>query len=196
MSNNNNHLIDFGRAVAPWIRGRQISVYLRGRDKPMTGLTVCAVYPSVIVARWNSSTHLIPIVAIVAIRFAPDCDPVRDRDHQLHTNVSLKRDVQQRRDAPRPTDLQKKKHAKGPDAAPQAEPRPYPVPADTPPDDLQADRSFISGGRLVHDVLARMAKGAGIRIPAHSGSPTRDDRDTQRVNTPPASEKLEKGQKP
>jgi len=181
---NNNHSPDFARAVAPWIRGRQVSIYLRDRQKPMTALTVCAVYPSVIVARWNSSTHLIPNDAIVAIRFAPDCDPTRDRDHPLHTNVTLKTDVQQRRDAPRPTDLQKKNHAAGADATPQAEPKPYPVAAETPPDDLQPERDFISGGRLVHDVLARMARTAGIQVPAHSGSPRRDDRHTQRVNIP------------
>jgi len=74
-------------SIRPYIRGRQISIYLVGREKPMTRLTVCAVFPLVIVARWNSSTHLIPWHNISAIRFSPDCDPCRDINHPLHDMV-------------------------------------------------------------------------------------------------------------
>lgn len=77
-------------AVRSWIIGQQISVYLRGRDKPMTELTVCAVYPSVLIARANSSTHLIPAQAIITIRYMPDSEPGRNVQHPLHHKVAQK----------------------------------------------------------------------------------------------------------
>jgi len=171
MPDNNNHKPDFARAVAPWIRGKQIAVYLRGREKPMTGLTVCAVYPSVIVARWNSSTHLINNEAIIAIRFAPDCDPTRDRDHPLHANVSLRRSAE----------------------SPQPPPKDYPTPSDNPADALQNDPAYISGAALIRFATEKLTEGLTSPKSLSPGSPTRHDRPAQRVNTPPAYEKLQKG---
>ena len=78
------------KAIAPYIRGRQIAVYLRGRDKPITELTVCAVYPGVLVCRANSSTHLINPDNILFARFAPDSEPGRDPTHSLHSTVQQK----------------------------------------------------------------------------------------------------------
>jgi hypothetical protein len=86
-----NQPTTFARSVAPWILGRQISVYLQGRPAPMTGLTVLQCQDQVLVARWNSSTHLIPTSAIVAIRFAPDADPCRDINHPLNSVVNRRR---------------------------------------------------------------------------------------------------------
>jgi hypothetical protein len=77
--------------TASWIIARQISVYLAGREKPMTDLTVCYVGADVLVCRWNSSTHLIQRSQILAIRFAPDCDPCRDIKHPLHRTVQIPR---------------------------------------------------------------------------------------------------------
>jgi len=78
------------QAVAPYIKGKQIAVYLRGREKPLTGLTVCHIWPNLLIARWNSSTHLIPGSQISFIRFAPDCDPCRDINHPLYEIVRTK----------------------------------------------------------------------------------------------------------
>lgn len=91
MPNNHKTMKTFLESVAPWIRGYQLSVYLRGRDKPVTGVTVCSVQPGVLIGRWNSSTHLIPLEAIAYIRFAPDCDPCRDPAHPLHELVQSHR---------------------------------------------------------------------------------------------------------
>jgi len=91
MPNNNKSPKTFLQEVAPWIRGHQLSVYVRGREKPLTGVTVCAVQPGVLIGRWNSSTHLIPLEAITYIRFAPDCDPCRDPTHPLHDTVQSHR---------------------------------------------------------------------------------------------------------
>jgi len=54
-------------------------------------VTVCYVQPGVLIGRWNSSTHLIPLEAITYIRFAPDCDPCRDPSHPLHDLVQSHR---------------------------------------------------------------------------------------------------------
>jgi len=91
MPNNNKTPKTFLENVAPWIRGHQLSIYVRGRDKPLTGVTVCLVQPGVLIGRWNSSTHLIPLEAITYIRFAPDCDPCRDPKHPLHDTVQSHR---------------------------------------------------------------------------------------------------------
>ena len=80
----------FLRYAAPWIRDCQIAVYLQGRQKPMTELTVCGVYAHILVARANSSTHLIPTDKIVTIRFAPDSEPGRNPNHPLHSTVRRK----------------------------------------------------------------------------------------------------------
>ena len=69
MPNANKPPRTFLELVAPWIRGYQLSLYLRGREKPVTGVTVCSVLPGVLIGRWNSSTHLIPLDAISYIRF-------------------------------------------------------------------------------------------------------------------------------
>jgi len=74
----------FLREIAPWVRGKNIAVYLHNRPKPLTGLIVKHIGTDTLVARWNSSTHLIPLAAIAFIRFAPDCDPCRDSEHPLH----------------------------------------------------------------------------------------------------------------
>lgn len=81
----------FASTIAPWVTGRQISVYLSGRTAPMTGLTVIQCQDPVLIARWNSSTHLIPLRAIVAIRFAPDAEPCRNPDHPLSSVVNRRR---------------------------------------------------------------------------------------------------------
>lgn len=77
-------------AIAGYIRGKQIAVYLRGRDKPITELTVCGVYPNLLLCRANSSTHLVNPENILFIRFAPDSEPGRDVNHSLHSAVSQK----------------------------------------------------------------------------------------------------------
>jgi len=77
--------------ITPWLLGRQVSVYLSGRQAPLTGLTICHIGDHCIVARWNSSTHLIQRSQILFIRFAPDNDPCRDRTHSLHHCVSKHR---------------------------------------------------------------------------------------------------------
>jgi len=84
------HPKTFLEAVTPYIKGCQISVYLLGRQAPMTELTVCDIYPHVLVARANSSTHLINPVHISAIRFANDCEPGRNPDHPLYNVVAQK----------------------------------------------------------------------------------------------------------
>jgi len=77
-------------AIAHHIRGCQIAVYLRGRDKPMTELTVCGVYPHLLLCRANNSTHLINPENILCVRFAPDSEPGRDPNHPLHNQVQQK----------------------------------------------------------------------------------------------------------
>lgn len=74
----------FLQEIAPYVRGKKLAIYLRGRDTPITGLIVKHLQPRTLIARWNSSTHLIPLDAIAFIRFAPDCDPCRDSTHTLH----------------------------------------------------------------------------------------------------------------
>jgi len=86
--NQNQHAKTFIEAVTPHIKGRQISVYLLGRQPPMTELTVCAVDPHVLIARANNSTHLINPAHISAIRFAPDSEPGRQINHPLHSLVA------------------------------------------------------------------------------------------------------------
>jgi len=162
MPNNNTHKPDFAKAIAPWVRGKQISVYLRGRQTPMTGLTVCAVYPSVLVARWQSSTHLINNEAIVAIRFSPDCDPVRDRNHPLHSNVTLPRDTDSR---PPPA-------------------KDYPKPAEPAADALQDTAGFITGRALMSEVLAKLGKSLETPQQRSPGQPSSDAGSPQRVKTP------------
>jgi len=90
VSSDNNNGASFLKAIAPWLKGCQIAVYLRGREKPMTELTVCGVYASVLVCRANSSTHLIPREQIVTIRFMPDSEPGRNVNHPLHSLVAQK----------------------------------------------------------------------------------------------------------
>lgn len=77
--------------IRPWIQGEQISIYLQGRIKPVTGVTVCSVSADVLVGRWNSSTHLIPVDKILYVRFAPDSDPCRRPEHPLHNTVQSRR---------------------------------------------------------------------------------------------------------
>lgn len=77
--------------IRPWIQGEQISLYLEGRVKPVTGVTVCSVSPGVLVGRWNSSTHLIPLDKILYVRFSPDSDPCRRPEHPLHNAVQSHR---------------------------------------------------------------------------------------------------------
>ncbi|MBA7618446.1 hypothetical protein ES703_25772 [subsurface metagenome] len=90
MNSDNNNGASFLKAIAGWLKGCQIAVYVRGRQKPMTGLSVCGVYPSVLVCRANSSTHLIPREQIVTIRFMPDSEPGRNVNHPLHSLVAQK----------------------------------------------------------------------------------------------------------
>jgi len=160
--NQPNHKPDFAKAIAPWVRGKQIAVYLRGREKPMTGLTVCAVYPSVLVARWESSTHLINNEAIVTIRFAPDCDPIRDRNHPLHANVSLPRDTDSR---PPPA-------------------KDYPKPSEPAANAPERDHGFIAGRELMPDVLAKLGKSLQTPQQRPPRQPSSHARSPQRVKTP------------
>lgn len=85
--NGNGSKRTFGQAVAKWIGGRQVSIYLKNRPKPLTGLTVCSISPAVWVCRWNGSTHLIPTHNISYLRFPPDQDPYDHPDHPLHETV-------------------------------------------------------------------------------------------------------------
>jgi len=78
-------------SIKPWIQGEQISLYLWGRVKPVTGVTVCSVSSDVLIGRWNSSTHLIAGDKILYIRFGPDSDPCRRPDHPLHNAVQSHR---------------------------------------------------------------------------------------------------------
>lgn len=71
-------------AVRPWMLGRQISIYLKARPKPLVNHTLCYIHPSCLVTRWTSSTHIIPIEAIAYLRFMPDSEPCRDIDHPLY----------------------------------------------------------------------------------------------------------------
>lgn len=80
----------FLREIAPWILGKNISLYLTGRPKPITDCTVKHVGKTVIVARWNASTHLVPIAKVQYIRFGPDAEPVRDITHPLHTTMTTR----------------------------------------------------------------------------------------------------------
>lgn len=91
MAGNDKTVKTFLQLVAPWIKGCQISVYVHGREKPLTGVTVCAVFPGVLIGRWSNSTHLIPLDAITYIRFMPDCDPCRQPPHPLHDTVATNR---------------------------------------------------------------------------------------------------------
>lgn len=77
--------------IAPYVRGKKLAIYLRGRDKPITGLTVKHIQRRTIIARWNSSTHLIPLDSIAFIRFAPDCDPCRDTAHPLNSCMNSRK---------------------------------------------------------------------------------------------------------
>ena len=76
--------------MAALIKGQVISVYLKGRLKPMTGCYVCAVYPHLLVCRANGSTHLFPQGNICCIRYSPDAEPARNPNHPLHTAVRQK----------------------------------------------------------------------------------------------------------
>jgi len=89
----------FLEEIAPWIRGKKLAIYLRERPKPITGCVIKHVGHNVIVARWNSSTHLVPKSAIDYIRFAPDCDPCRDTHHTLYTAMHSR---QPQRSQPQP----------------------------------------------------------------------------------------------
>ena len=77
----------FTQAVAKWIRGRQVNIYVLGRAKPLTNLTVCSISDAVWVCRWNGSTHLIPPHKIIFIRWPPGRDPYDHPDHPLHETV-------------------------------------------------------------------------------------------------------------
>lgn len=101
--NSNNNGASLLKAIAPWIKGCQIAVYLRGRQAPMVGLTVCGVYASVLVCRVNSSTYLIPREQIITVRFMPDSEPGRNVNHPLHSLVAQKgtHSLTGGRDAPR-----------------------------------------------------------------------------------------------
>lgn len=103
MNSDNNNGASFLKAIAPWVKGSQVSVYLRGRQAPMVGLTVCGVYASVLVCRVNSSTYLIPSEQIVTVRFMPDSEPGRNVQHPLHHTVAQKgtQAITGGRDAPR-----------------------------------------------------------------------------------------------
>lgn len=160
--NKNNHKPDYAKAIAPWIRGKQIAVYLRGRQAPMTGLTVCAIYPSVLVARWNSSTHLINNEAIVAIRFHGDCDPVRDRDHPLHANVSLRRSADSQ----------------------QPPPKDYPKPPQPDAEALDKDPAYISGAALMRFAVEKLTNAVTQPQSLARGSSESDASSGQRVTTP------------
>lgn len=105
MSNTKTTPPTFLTETAPWIRGRKIAVYLRGRPKPWTGLTVKHVGRRCIVARWNSSTHIIPLSAIDGIRFAPDNDPTRVTTHPLHHTVNDRQPVPPNDAPPKPYDI-------------------------------------------------------------------------------------------
>jgi hypothetical protein len=97
-------------ALAPYIRARQISVYLCGRKSPLTGLTVCTIFPYLLVARANNSTHLIPSEKIAFVRFMPDSEPGRDVNHPLYPHVRQKGEqpINGGREAPRgPRDYSK-----------------------------------------------------------------------------------------
>lgn len=80
----------FLKEIAPWIQGRNCSLYLTGRQKPLTECVVKHVGRATIVARWNASTHLIPADKIEYIRFGPDAEPVRDITHPLHTTMTTR----------------------------------------------------------------------------------------------------------
>lgn len=88
----NVHAIEISNAQAllPLIRGSVIAVYLAGREKPMTGLVVCGFAGPILIARSNSSTHLIPVDGIRCIRFAPDSEPGRSPRHKLFAIVRQK----------------------------------------------------------------------------------------------------------
>lgn len=81
----------FLKEIAPWIRGKKLAIYLQGRNTPITGLTIKYIGHDVIVARWNSSTHLIPLHAVAYMRFAPDNDPCRDPTHTLNSVVNSRK---------------------------------------------------------------------------------------------------------
>lgn len=91
MNQNSPKVTTFLTEIAPWVRGKMLAIYLKGRDAPITGLVVKHVGPNALIARWNSSTHLVPLNAIAFIRFAPDCDPCRDTKHPLHSCVSTRK---------------------------------------------------------------------------------------------------------
>ncbi len=82
--------ISNAKALLPLIRGSVIAVYLAGREKPMTGLVVCGFAGPILIARSNSSTHLIPVDGIRCIRFAPDSEPGRSPGHKLFAIVRQK----------------------------------------------------------------------------------------------------------
>jgi len=89
MSNNGKHPT-FAQAVGKWVLGRQVNLYLFGRQKPLTGLTVCSISEAVWVCRWNGSTHLVPTKNISYLRFAPDSDPYDHPQHPLHETVKTR----------------------------------------------------------------------------------------------------------
>lgn len=86
--NDKQHPSTFLASVATHIKHAQISVYLIGRQPPMTELTVCGVFPHLLVARANGSTHLINPAHISCIRFAPDSEPGRNINHPLYSAVA------------------------------------------------------------------------------------------------------------
>lgn len=88
--NNNGKPHTFERAVATWILNRQVSIYLKARQKPLTGLTVCSISEAVWVCRWNGSTHLVPTKNISYLRFPPGSDPYDHPRHPLHETVKTR----------------------------------------------------------------------------------------------------------
>jgi hypothetical protein len=80
--------------IAPWIRGKSVAIYLRGRPKPITDVSIRLVGKHALIGRWNSSTHLVPLAAIDYIRFSPDCDPCRDPHHPLHLTLNARKPTQ------------------------------------------------------------------------------------------------------
>jgi len=85
---NNGKHPSFSQAVTKWTLGRQVSIYLKHRQKPLTGLTVCSISPAVWICRWNGSTHLIPTANISFVRFPPGSDPYDHAEHPLHNTVA------------------------------------------------------------------------------------------------------------
>lgn len=145
----------FLREIAPWIQGRNCSLYLTGRQKPLTQCVVKHVGRATIVARWNASTHLIPADKIEFIRFGPDAEPVRDITHPLHTTMTTR---MQYTHPPQPE---------------QHERRPSPCPTashSTPP----ADTDIVTPAAIMPHVLRALASAAALSTDSPGSPPSND----------------------